>query len=366
MQWTIICLRLFMYWVSVSIIIVARPLLACRSELRFVSENHFVCAKDVNDGSWDGYNDEIQSVVGSNMMCNEHNRFLILPWIMVSSEPKNIVRSGIPLCCSCSMVIPRGYFRSRLSLFHTEFENHECLQRELSSWPVIPLLHIGFFQLSFNPEGDGVSQTSSKSQRALQNRYKIYPGPHLFLPISLPPHPSAQPSTETTLITPKSFIQIQTRNDKMQFTAVVVAALACASSASAFIPYGMSGCGNQAGLVNVGALNQNNCGFSAGPGAMSCGNQAGLINVGLLNSNNCAVSTPRPFSANDSCLGKTSHKINRSLILHPLIFPFGSQGLEVGCSHHIRLCSRLTPTTLNRCPLEFISPNINLLLFLSL
>ena len=50
----------------------------------------------------------------------------------------------------------------------------------------------------------------------------------------------------------------------------------------------MSGCGNQAGMINVAALNQNNCVGSAGIGGMSCGNQGGMINVGLLSSAHCA------------------------------------------------------------------------------
>jgi len=87
----------------------------------------------------------------------------------------------------------------------------------------------------------------------------------------------------------------------MQFTVVaVVAAVAFASSASAFIPSfdalsspltgAMSGCGNQAGLLNVAALNQNTCGSPSSFGAMSCGNQAGgLLNLAVLNSNNCAA-----------------------------------------------------------------------------
>ena len=167
-------------------------------------------------------------------------------------------------------------------------------------------------------------------QRAVQNRYKIHLGPqHLFLPISPPPHDSAQPPIQTTLLTTKSFIQ--TRHDKMQFTAVVVAALACASSVSALIPSftsfgsplggGMSGCGNQSGLVNIAALTQNICGSPAGPSAMSCGNQAGVLNVGLLSSNNCGgslyarsdVSLPS-FSANHPCHGKMSSETNLSLI----------------------------------------------------
>ncbi|KNZ45849.1 putative signal peptide protein [Puccinia sorghi] len=72
----------------------------------------------------------------------------------------------------------------------------------------------------------------------------------------------------------------------MQFTAVVATSLVCASSVSAFLPLGflggpsqMSGCGNQAGMINIGALNQNNCVGGAGFGAMSCGNQGGLINA---------------------------------------------------------------------------------------
>ncbi|KNZ60143.1 putative signal peptide protein [Puccinia sorghi] len=80
----------------------------------------------------------------------------------------------------------------------------------------------------------------------------------------------------------------------MQFTTVVSASLICASSVSAFMPFGflgplgflggpsqMSGCGNQAGMINVAALNQNNCVGGAGIGGMSCGNQGGMINVGL-------------------------------------------------------------------------------------
>ncbi|KNZ57697.1 putative signal peptide protein [Puccinia sorghi] len=81
----------------------------------------------------------------------------------------------------------------------------------------------------------------------------------------------------------------------MQFTAVVAASLVCASSVSAFMPFSflgapsqMSGCGNQAGMINIGALNNNNCVGGAGIGGMSCGNQGGLINVGLLSSVNCA------------------------------------------------------------------------------
>ena len=96
----------------------------------------------------------------------------------------------------------------------------------------------------------------------------------------------------------------------MRFTAVVVAAsLACASSVSAFLsplsflggpfgmsPYGggamMSGCGNQAGVLNVGVLNYNNCGSvgAGGPGfsGMSCGNQFGAVNIAALTSNSCA------------------------------------------------------------------------------
>jgi len=141
-------------------------------------------------------------------------------------------------------------------------------------------------------------QDEQQVRRALQNRYKIHPGPQHFPLISLPLYDSAQPPTQTTPLTTKSFIQ--TRHDKMQFTGVVVAALAFASSASALIPSftsfgsplggGMSGCGNQSGLVNIAALTQNICGSPAGPSAMSCGNQAGVLNVGLLSSNNCGGS----------------------------------------------------------------------------
>jgi len=85
----------------------------------------------------------------------------------------------------------------------------------------------------------------------------------------------------------------------MQFTAVAVAALAFASSASALNPSfdmlsnpltgEMSGCGNQGGVLNVAALNQNTCGSPSSFGGMSCGNQAGgILNAALLNSNNCA------------------------------------------------------------------------------
>ncbi|KNZ56445.1 hypothetical protein VP01_2401g4, partial [Puccinia sorghi] len=50
----------------------------------------------------------------------------------------------------------------------------------------------------------------------------------------------------------------------------------------------MSGCGNQAGLINVGLLSQNNCAGTSAAGSMSCGNQAGgLVNLELLSSNNC-------------------------------------------------------------------------------
>jgi len=92
----------------------------------------------------------------------------------------------------------------------------------------------------------------------------------------------------------------------MQFTAVVIAALAFANSAAALFPSigllsnpltgQMSGCGNQAGLLNVGALNQNTCGYpvsygaagAAGAAPMACGNQAGgLVNLRLLTSNQC-------------------------------------------------------------------------------
>ena len=96
----------------------------------------------------------------------------------------------------------------------------------------------------------------------------------------------------------------------MQFTAVVIAALACANSAAAFFPSigllsnpvtgQMTGCGNQAGLLNVGALNQNTCGSpvsfgaagAAGAAPMACGNQyGGLVNLQLLTSNQCYGST---------------------------------------------------------------------------
>jgi len=54
----------------------------------------------------------------------------------------------------------------------------------------------------------------------------------------------------------------------------------------------MSGCGNQAGFINVGALNYNNCGFvgAGGPGfsGMSCGNQFGAVNIAALTSNTCS------------------------------------------------------------------------------
>jgi len=152
-------------------------------------------------------------------------------------------------------------------------------------------------------------------RRALQNRYKIHPGPQHFLLISLPLYDSAQLPTQPTPLTTKSFIQ--TRHDKMQFTAVVVAALACTSSVSALIPSftsfgnplggGMSGCGNQAGLVNVAALTQNICGSPAGPSPMSCGNQAGVLNVGLLSSNNCAGMSGGSLYARNDDSNKADH-----------------------------------------------------------
>ncbi|KNZ50523.1 putative signal peptide protein [Puccinia sorghi] len=72
----------------------------------------------------------------------------------------------------------------------------------------------------------------------------------------------------------------------MQFPAVVAACLVCVRSVSAFLPLGflggpsqMSGCRKQGGMINVGALNQNNCIGGTGLGGMYCGKQGGLINA---------------------------------------------------------------------------------------
>ncbi|KNZ44843.1 hypothetical protein VP01_876g2 [Puccinia sorghi] len=145
--------------------------------------------------------------------------------------------------------------------------------------------------------------------RALQSRYKAHPEPRLDQLIRLPPHDPTPPPIQTTRTT-------VLHSNKMQFTAAVVVALACSSSVSAFFPslaaFGnpltgaMSGCGNQAGFVNVGALNENSCNSAGGPGGISCGNQAGgLINVALLNSNNCASMASGPLFQNGPLFQKS-------------------------------------------------------------